>query len=78
VISDGDLRRTLEESPERLGGTAGDCCRPSPRTISADEFASAALETMETSKITSLFIVDAEGRVQGALHMHDLLSAGIR
>jgi arabinose-5-phosphate isomerase len=78
VISDGDLRRTLEESPERLRGNAGDCCRPGPRTISADEFASAALETMETSKITSLFIVDAEGRVEGALHMHDLLSAGIR
>ncbi len=78
VISDGDLRRTLEEDPARLGRTAGDCCRPNPRTISAGAFASEALEEMETSRITSLFIVDLDGRIQGALHMHDLLSAGIR
>lgn len=78
VISDGDLRRTLEENPERLRQSAGDCCRADPKTISADDFASAALELMESRKITSLFIVDADGRVEGALHMHDLLSAGIR
>jgi arabinose-5-phosphate isomerase len=78
VISDGDLRRTLEQNPALLGKTAGDCCRPNPRTIAASEFASAALENMEASRITSLFIVDADNRIQGALHMHDLLSAGIR
>jgi arabinose-5-phosphate isomerase len=78
VISDGDLRRTLEQDPERLRRAAGDCCRPNPRTVSAEEFASAALQTMESSRITSLFIVDSDGHIQGALHMHDLLSAGIR
>jgi arabinose-5-phosphate isomerase len=78
VISDGDLRRTLEENPARLRQTAGDCCRADPKTISADAFASSALEVMENRKITSLFIVDAGNRVEGALHMHDLLSAGIR
>lgn len=77
VISDGDLRRTLEQDPERLSKTAGDCCRGNPRTVHPEDFASAALQTMETSRITSLFIVDSEGRLQGALHMHDLLSAGI-
>ena len=78
VISDGDLRRTLEKNPERLRQAAGDCCRPDPKTIAADAFASAALAEMESRKITSLFVVDAQGRVEGALHMHDLLSAGIR
>ena len=77
VISDGDLRRTLEQDPARLTKTAGDCCRPNPRTISGQAFASEALEEMESSRITSLFIVDADGRIQGALHMHDLLSAGL-
>ncbi len=76
VISDGDLRRLLEKDPEQLRRTAGECCRPGPRTISADEFASAALESMRSHKITSLFVVDADGRLGGALHMHDLLSAG--
>ncbi|MEP6994668.1 MAG: KpsF/GutQ family sugar-phosphate isomerase [Acidobacteriota bacterium] len=78
VISDGDLRRALEQDPARLGKAAGECARPNPRTVEAEEFASAALETMESSRITSLFVVDPAGRIQGALHMHDLLSAGIR
>jgi len=41
-------------------------------------FASAALVAMEEAKITSLFVVDPSGRLEGALHMHDLLSVGIR
>lgn len=76
VISDGDLRRMLEKDPAQLRRTAGECCRPKPRTISADEFASAARETMQAHKITSLFVVDDDGRLSGALHMHDLLAAG--
>lgn len=77
VISDGDLRRLLEKDPAELRKSAGDCCRPNPRTIGADEFASAALETMRSNRITSLFILGGDGRLEGALHMHDLLSAGI-
>jgi len=77
VISDGDLRRLLEKDPAELRKTAGDCCRPNPRTVGAEEFASGALETMRAHRITSLFVLAADGRLEGALHMHDLLSAGI-
>ena len=77
VISDGDLRRLLEQDPAQLQRTAGDCCRPNPRTVPAEEFASTALDTMRRNKITSLFICDDGGRLDGALHMHDLLAAGI-
>jgi arabinose-5-phosphate isomerase len=77
VISDGDLRRLLEQDPGQLQRTAGDCCRPNPRTTPADAFASAALDAMRTHKITSLFVCDEGGRLAGALHMHDLLAAGI-
>ena len=77
VISDGDLRRLLERDPTLLSGTAGECSHPRPKTIDADEFASAAIERMEEAKITTLFVVDGEGRLTGAVHMHDLLSAGI-
>lgn len=76
VISDGDLRRMLEKDPGQLQRTAGECCRPNPRTIAGDEFAAAARETMQANKITSLFVVNDAGRIQGALHMHDLLAAG--
>jgi arabinose-5-phosphate isomerase len=77
VISDGDLRRLLEKDPGQLQRTAGECGRANPRTISEDDFASSALETMRSAKITSLFIAGPDGRLAGALHMHDLLSAGI-
>jgi arabinose-5-phosphate isomerase len=77
VISDGDLRRLIERDLSLLSRTAAECIHPNPRTIAADAFASSALATMEEAKITSLFVVDEAGRLEGALHMHDLLSAGI-
>jgi arabinose-5-phosphate isomerase len=77
VISDGDLRRLLEKDPTLLTGTAGDCSHPDPKTAVGDEFASAALQRMEEAKITSLFVLDADGRLTGAVHLHDLLSAGV-
>ncbi len=78
VISDGDLRRLLERDGRLLSRTAGECLHASPATIGAEELASTALSRMEESKITSLFILDDQKRLAGALHMHDLLSAGIR
>ncbi|HEY3123109.1 MAG TPA: KpsF/GutQ family sugar-phosphate isomerase [Thermoanaerobaculia bacterium] len=78
VISDGDLRRLVEKDPKLLSRAAGDCLHANPRTIDADELASTALARMEEWKITSLFILDENRRLSGALHMHDLLSAGIR
>jgi len=78
VISDGDLRRLVEKDPKLLSRAAGDCLHANPRTIGADALASTALARMEEWKITSLFILDENSRLSGALHMHDLLSAGIR
>jgi arabinose-5-phosphate isomerase len=77
VISDGDLRRLIENDVSLLSRTAGDCLHANPKTIDPETFASTALATMEDAKITSLFVVDERGRLTGALHLHDLLSAGI-
>jgi arabinose-5-phosphate isomerase len=73
VISDGDLRRLLERRGKEIFDlTAGECMTRAPKTIAPDELATAALEMMEQKKITSLVVVDGEGRVQGVLHLHDL------
>jgi arabinose-5-phosphate isomerase len=73
VISDGDLRRLLErEGGAALGMTAGQAMNPNPRTIAAAELAARALAEMETRKITALVVIDAERRVEGVLHLHDL------
>src|SRR4051794_25961879 len=65
VISDGDLRRLLERDEGLLRHTAGESMRTSPRTIRGDELASAALQQMEEHRITSLFVCDEAGRLEG-------------
>ena len=73
VISDGDLRRLLQQRGEEiLRKTAADCMKRDPATIGGNELASAALQIMEKKKITSLFITDSARRVEGILHLHDL------
>jgi arabinose-5-phosphate isomerase len=73
VISDGDLRRLLErEGGSALTKTAGEAMNARPRTIGADELAAKALAVLEERKITSLVVVDAEAKVEGILHLHDL------
>jgi arabinose-5-phosphate isomerase len=73
VVSDGDLRRLLEKrGKDALDLTAGECMTRDPKTIAAGEFATAALALMEGKKITSLAVVDAERRLLGIVHLHDL------
>jgi arabinose-5-phosphate isomerase len=73
VISDGDLRRLLEErGKDVLDLTAGQCMTKNPRTIASSEFAATALALMEEKKITSLVVVDRRGKLSGIVHLHDL------
>ncbi len=73
VISDGDLRRLLERrGKDILELTAAECMTANPRTVHRDTFAVTALNTMEQKKITSLPVVDDDGRLEGILHLHDL------
>jgi arabinose-5-phosphate isomerase len=72
VISDGDLRRLLQKDEQVLRRTAGESMKRGAITIPASELASAALQVMEQRKITSLFISDEDGRVEGIIHLHDL------
>jgi len=73
VISDGDLRRLLErEGGAALSKTAGEAMNPHPRTIASSELAARALAILEERKIASLVVVDADGKVEGVVHLHDL------
>jgi arabinose-5-phosphate isomerase len=71
-ISDGDLRRLLEQDPDLLHRTAGEIMHTSPKTITSGELAAAALHLLEEHRITSIFVVDGEGVLQGVVHLHDL------
>jgi arabinose-5-phosphate isomerase len=73
VFSDGDLRRLFErEGGAAFSRTAAEAMNPNPRTIASREFAATALAILEERKITSLIVVDADRKVEGVLHLHDL------
>jgi arabinose-5-phosphate isomerase len=73
IISDGDLRRLLEtRGKDVMDLTAGEAMTRSPKTIASDQFAASAIAMMEEKKITSLMVVDAEDRLLGIVHLHDL------
>lgn len=77
AITDGDLRRAVESRGDLRGCLAGELMTPRPRTVPAGALAERALALMEEHAITALFIVDADGRPTGVVHLHDLLRAGI-
>lgn len=73
IITDGDLRRMMQKRKENvLELTAGDCMTRNPATLPRTELAASALRMMEEKKITSVLVVDAGGRLEGVVHIHDL------
>ncbi|WP_239021276.1 KpsF/GutQ family sugar-phosphate isomerase [Novacetimonas cocois] len=77
LITDGDLRRALEQDID--GTRAADIMNTNPQTIRPDALAVDALRIMNDRPrpITSLFVLDAEHHPIGILHIHDLLRAGV-
>ncbi|TNC74250.1 KpsF/GutQ family sugar-phosphate isomerase [Rubellimicrobium roseum] len=76
IVTDGDLRRHMEGLLTRR---AGEVMTRSPLTIGPDRLAEEAVGLMNARRITCLFVVDPEapGRVEGLLHIHDCLRAGL-
>ncbi len=77
IFTDGDLRRLLEKGVDLRTGTAGAVMHPGPVTITADALAVEAAELMEQRRITSVLVVDAEGRLCGAVNSNDLMRAKV-
>ncbi|MBD3348203.1 MAG: KpsF/GutQ family sugar-phosphate isomerase [Candidatus Eisenbacteria bacterium] len=76
ILTDGDLKRILMSRSDALEARVEDVMTRSPRTIGGDEPVLRALELMESNRpspITSLVIVDEDGRVRGVIHIHDCL-----
>ena len=76
VISDGDLRRHLEEDDQLLKKSAKECMTHTPVTIGQLEPATEALALMERQKITSIIVPDDNGHILGILHLHNLWRLG--
>jgi arabinose-5-phosphate isomerase len=77
IFTDGDLRRLLENGVDLRNGTAREFMHANPVVISADALAVEAAELMEHKSITSVLVVNAEGRLCGALNSNDLMRAKV-
>ncbi len=73
IITDGDLRRHMRNN--LLDARVDDVMTRGPKTVRPDQLVSEALEMLNATKVTALFVVEA-GRPLGIIHVHDLLRAG--
>jgi arabinose-5-phosphate isomerase len=77
ILTDGDLRRVLERGVDFRASGIAELMTPRPRTIRDDRLAVEAVEEMERHRINGLLVLDAEGRLAGALNMHDMFRARV-
>ena len=77
IFTDGDLRRLVEKGIDLRNTTAQQVMHPKPSTVARDALAVEAAEMMEHHCITSVLVVDAAGRLCGALNSNDLMRAKV-
>lgn len=76
IITDGDIRRLVTQKRAIYDMQVKDIMTPTPRTLPPDAPAYDALNIMEKYQITVLPIISGSGKVQGILHLHDVLGKG--
>jgi len=77
IFTDGDLRRLIEKGVDLRNLKAREVMHPGPRTIRHDALAVEAAELMEKFRITSVLVVDDDGKLCGAINSNDLMRAKV-
>ncbi|MEO7338867.1 MAG: KpsF/GutQ family sugar-phosphate isomerase [Caldimonas sp.] len=77
IFTDGDLRRLIERGGDLRALHAGEVMHTGPKLVRADALAVDAAQVMEQHRITSVLVVDREGRLCGALNTNDLMRAKV-
>lgn len=77
IFTDGDLRRLLERAVDVRDVRLADVMTRNPLTIAPDVLATEAAQLMDQRKKNQLLVVDGDGALVGALHMHDLMAAKV-
>ncbi len=76
IITDGDLRRMLQSSPDFQKLRAKDIMTINPKTCAVNDLAINAFHTMENNSITQIVVLDNEEYL-GFVHIHDIIREGI-
>jgi len=77
IFTDGDLRRLIETGADLRGLAASEVMHTGPKLIRGEALAVEAAALMERHRVTGLLVVDAEGRLVGALNSNDLMRAKV-
>jgi arabinose-5-phosphate isomerase len=77
VFTDGDLRRLLETPRDWKTVPIGEVMHHNPFSVGPDQLAVEAVQIMEANRVNQLLVVDADDRLVGALHIHDLTRAKV-
>lgn len=77
VITSGDLTRLMDRDPDFQTVPVSEVMTRSPKVAHEEELASAAAHSMETYGVMALPVVDDDRRLQGLVHLHDLMRAGV-
>lgn len=77
IYTDGDLRRSLEEQIDLRTATIDQVMTRGGKRAQPDWLAAEAVRLMQKHQITALLVTDSEDHLQGVIHMHDLLRAGV-
>ena len=77
VYTDGDLRRSLESQIDLRSASIDQVMTRGGKSARPEWLAAEAVQLMEKHKITALLVTDDQQRLQGVIHMHDLLRAGV-
>jgi len=77
VFTDGDLRRLIERVQDFSNIAIRDVMHAGPRTVHPEQLAVDAVAIMEEFRINQMLVVDADGKLVGALHIHDLTRAKV-
>src|SRR6266571_4087166 len=76
VVTAGDLTRLMERTDRFLDIPVGEVMTKTPKSTTAEELAAAAVSLMERHGIMALPVLDADKKVVGIVHLHDLMKAG--
>ncbi len=77
IITDGDIRRAMGKFDNVYEKVASDVMTTNPKMIARTELAASALRIMEDYKISSIFIADDNNKLEGVVHIQDILKSGI-
>src|SRR5690606_25662375 len=77
IFTDGALRRLIERQGDIRSLTATQGLTRLPRSLGPDALAVEAARQMDEQRLNQMLVLDADGSLLGALHMHDLMAAKV-